>query len=51
MTYSTEKCFQRYWEEMERAVETGGFQVLSHMDFQSAIVSSAFMKRIPFYAY
>ena len=33
MTYSTEKMFERYWAEMERTVDLGGFQVLSHMDF------------------
>lgn len=33
MTYSVEKMFERYWAEMERTIERGGFQVLSHMDF------------------
>lgn len=33
MTYSVETMFERYWAEMERTVELGGFQVLSHMDF------------------
>ncbi len=42
MTYSTEKMFQRYWEEMERAVETGGFQVLSHMDFPKRYCKQCF---------
>ncbi|MBS6943435.1 MAG: histidinol-phosphatase HisJ family protein [Clostridiales bacterium] len=42
MTYSTEKMFQRYWAEMERAVETGGFQVLSHMDFPKRYCKQCF---------
>ena len=27
------KMYERYWEEMERMVETGGFQIIAHLDY------------------
>lgn len=33
MTYPLPKMYERYWEEMERMVETGGFQIIAHLDY------------------
>lgn len=33
MRYPLPRMYERYWEEMERMVETGGFQILAHMDY------------------
>ena len=33
MAYPLPKMYERYWEEMERMVETGGFQIIAHLDY------------------
>lgn len=33
MAYPLPKMYERYWEEMERMVETGGFQIVAHLDY------------------
>lgn len=33
MTYPLPKMYERYWEEMEKMVETGGFQIVAHLDY------------------
>ena len=51
MTYPLPKMYERYWEEMERMVETGGFQIIAHLDYPSAITTLACLRTRPCFVF